>query len=166
MRTDAHVRATGALLHSGQIAKMIASYLGANKVRPDPREQADWTLAEHSPSLQHFEKLYLDGKVSLELTPQGTLAERCRAGGAGIPAFFTPSGYGTAVQTGEIPIKYKEGTQQEIEVPGKPREVREFNGRGYLMEEAIIGDYALVKVWKADEYGNCVFRCVFVLAVY
>ncbi|KWU42338.1 3-oxoacid CoA-transferase [Rhodotorula sp. JG-1b] len=127
----------GALLHSGQIAKMIASYLGANK---------------------HFEKLYLDGKVSLELTPQGTLAERCRAGGAGIPAFFTPSGYGTAVQTGEIPIKYKEGTQQEIEVPGKPREVREFNGRGYLMEEAIIGDYALVKVWKADEYGNCVFR--------
>lgn len=126
--------------------------------------RAGWTLANitvtYTPTLQHFEKLYLDGKVSLELTPQGTLAERCRAGGAGIPAFFTPSGYGTAVQTGEIPIKYKEGTQQEIEVPGKPREVREFNGRGYLMEEAIIGDYALVKVWKADEYGNCVFRCV------
>lgn len=150
---------------------MIASYLGANKVRPDPfaSEQAGPSLMLReidSPPLQHFEKLYLDGKVSLELTPQGTLAERCRAGGAGIPAFFTPSGYGTAVQTGEIPIKYKEGTQQEIEVPGKPREVREFNGRGYLMEEAIIGDYALVKVWKADEYGNCVFRCVFLLAVY
>ncbi|BGO92309.1 hypothetical protein NBRC10512_007719 [Rhodotorula toruloides] len=126
----------GALLHSGQISKMISSYLGANK---------------------HFESLYLTGKVSLELTPQGTLAERCRAGGAGIPAFYTPAGYGTAVQTGEIPIKYTEGGK-EVEVPGKPREVREFNGKGYLMEEAIKGDYALVKVWKADEYGNCVFR--------
>ncbi|GEM08034.1 succinyl-CoA:3-ketoacid-coenzyme A transferase [Rhodotorula toruloides] len=126
----------GALLHSGQISKMISSYLGANK---------------------HFESLYLTGKVSLELTPQGSLAERCRAGGAGIPAFYTPAGYGTAVQTGEIPIKYKEGGK-EVEIPGKPREVREFNGKGYLMEEAIKGDYALVKVWKADEYGNCVFR--------
>ncbi|PRQ76068.1 hypothetical protein AAT19DRAFT_13090 [Rhodotorula toruloides] len=126
----------GALLHSGQISKMISSYLGANK---------------------HFESLYLTGQVSLELTPQGTLAERCRAGGAGIPAFYTPAGYGTAVQTGEIPIKYKEGGK-EVEVPGKPRETREFNGKGYLMEEAIKGDYALVKVWKADEYGNCVFR--------
>ncbi|BGP56081.1 hypothetical protein JCM8202_005231 [Rhodotorula sphaerocarpa] len=127
----------GALLHSGQITKMIASYIGGNK---------------------HFEKLYLDGQISLELTPQGTLAERCRAGGAGIPAFYTPSGYGTAVQTGEIPIKYKEGAPQEVEIKGKPRETRDFNGRGYLMEEAIIGDYALVKVWKADEYGNCIFR--------
>ncbi|GAA5842856.1 hypothetical protein JCM11251_005827 [Rhodosporidiobolus azoricus] len=126
----------GALLHSGQISRMISSYLGSNK---------------------HFEALYLNGQISLELTPQGTLAERCRAGGAGIPAFYTPSGYGTAVQTGEIPIKYKEGGK-EVDIPGQPREVREFNGKGYIMEEAIKGDYAFVKVWKADEYGNCVFR--------
>ena len=102
----------------------------------------------------------MNGKISLELTPQGSLAERCRAGGAGIPAFYTPSGYGTAVQTGEIPIRYKEGGKLEVDIPGKPREVREFNGKGYLMEEAIKGDYALIKVWKADEYGNCVFRYV------
>ncbi|KAK4051450.1 hypothetical protein OIV83_002934 [Microbotryomycetes sp. JL201] len=126
----------GALLHTGQIARMISSYLGANK---------------------HFESLYLNGKIALELTPQGTLAERCRAGGAGIPAFYTPSGYGTAVQTGEIPIKYKEGGK-EVDIPGKPREVREFDGKGFIMEEAIKGDYAFIKVWKADEYGNCVFR--------
>ncbi|GAA5888629.1 hypothetical protein JCM16303_005293 [Sporobolomyces ruberrimus] len=126
----------GALLHSGQVSKMISSYLGANK---------------------HFESLYLNGKISLELTPQGSLAERCRAGGAGIPAFYTPSGYGTAVETGEIPIRYKEGGK-EVEIPGKPRETREFGGKGYLMEEAIKGDYALIKVWKADEYGNCIFR--------
>jgi len=126
----------GALLHSGQIKKMISSYLGANKF---------------------FEQLYLTGEISLELTPQGTLAERCRAGGAGIPAFFTPSGYGTAVQTGEIPIRYKKGGK-EVDIPGVPRESRDFNGKGYIMEEAIKGDYAFVKVWKADEYGNCVFR--------
>ncbi|GAA5902042.1 hypothetical protein JCM6882_000175 [Rhodosporidiobolus microsporus] len=126
----------GALLHSGQISRMISSYLGTNK---------------------HFESLYLNGQIALELTPQGTLAERCRAGGAGIPAFYTPSGYGTAVQTGEIPIRYKEGGK-EVDIPGQPREVREFNGKGYIMEEAIKGDYAFVKVWKADEYGNCVFR--------
>ncbi|SGY13607.1 BQ5605_C010g05911 [Microbotryum silenes-dioicae] len=127
----------GILLHSGQIDRMISSYLGANK---------------------HFEGLYLNGKISLELTPQGSLAERCRAGGAGIPAFYTPAGYGTAVQTGEIPIRYKEGGKQEVDIPGKPREVREFDGKGYIMEEAIKGDYAFIKVWKADEYGNCVFR--------
>ncbi|ORY63810.1 hypothetical protein BCR35DRAFT_308776 [Leucosporidium creatinivorum] len=131
----------GALLHSGQISRMISSYLGANK---------------------HFESLYLNGQIALELTPQGTLAERCRAGGAGIPAFYTPSGYGTAVQTGEIPIKYKDveqgGKKGEVEIKGVPREVREFGGKGFIMEEAIKGDYALIKVWKADEYGNCVFR--------
>ncbi|KAK4704243.1 3-oxoacid CoA-transferase, partial [Phenoliferia sp. Uapishka_3] len=126
----------GSLLHSGQISKMISSYIGANKF---------------------FENLYLTGKISLELTPQGTLAERCRAGGAGIPAFYTPSGYGTAVQTGEIPILYAENGK-DVVIPGKARESREFNGKGYIMEEAIKGDYAFVKVWKADEYGNCVFR--------
>jgi hypothetical protein len=131
---------------------MIASYLGANK---------------------HFESLYLNGKVSLELTPQvslsvpatvlgyplirrapkGSLAERCRAGGAGIPAFYTPSGYGTAVQTGEIPIRYNAGGKG-VAIPGKKRETREFDGRGYLLEEAIKGDYAFIRAWKADEVSN------------
>jgi 3-oxoacid CoA-transferase len=127
----------GALLHTGQISKMIASFLGTNK---------------------HFEKLYLTGKVSLELCPQGTIAERCRAAGAGIPAFFTPTGTGTLVETGGITEKYKENQAGVEEVPGKPREVREFNGKKYLMEEAIKGDYAFIRVWKADEYGNCQFR--------
>lgn len=131
----------GALLHSGQISKMIASYLGTNK---------------------HFEKLYLTGKISLELSPQGTIAERCRAAGAGIPAFYTPSGVGTPVETGGIAEKYVDVGDGEatgkVEVEGTPREVREFNGRKYLMEHAIKGDYAFVKVWKADEYGNCQFR--------
>ncbi|CEQ42254.1 SPOSA6832_04057 [Sporobolomyces salmonicolor] len=140
----------GALLHSGQISKMISSYLGANK---HVKELSLISLRRE----QHFESLYLTGQISLELTPQGTLAERCRAGGAGIPAFYTPSGFGTAVQTGEIPIRYKEGGK-EVDIPGKPRESREFNGKGYIMEEAIKGDYALIKVWKADEYGNCIFR--------
>ena len=116
----------------------------------------------NSTTQQHFESLYLNGQIALELTPQGTLAERCRAGGAGIPAFYTPTGFGTAVQTGQIPIKYKDTTtgakSGEVEIEGKKREVREFNGKGYLMEEAIVGDVAVVKVWKADEYGNCVFR--------
>lgn len=117
---------------------MIASYLGTNK---------------------HFEKLYLTGKIQLELSPQGTIAERCRASGAGIPAFYTPSGVGTPVETGGIAMKYKDnGKAGEVEIPGKPREVREFNGKRYLMEEAIKGDYAFVRVWKADEYGNCIFR--------
>ena len=106
---------------------MISSYLGANKVRSIlPRRR----FAQRANVLtlllvtQHFEGLYLNGEISLELTPQGTLAERCRAGGAGIPAFYTPSGYGTAVQTGEIPIRYKKGGK-EVEIAGKPREVRE-----------------------------------------
>lgn len=106
---------------------------------------------------KHFETLYLTGKISLELNPQGTLAERCRAGGAGIPAFYTPAGYGTAIQTGDIPTKYTEGGKS-VDIPGKAREVREFNGKKYILEEAIKGDVAFVKVWKADEFGNCVFR--------
>lgn len=89
------------------------------------------------------------------MTPQGTLAERCRAGGAGIPAFFTPAAYGTVVQTGELPLKI---------VDGKPtaytpiKDVRVFNGKPYVMEEAIRGDYAFIKAWKADRLGNVMFR--------
>ena len=92
----------------------------------------------------------------MELTPQGTLAERIRAGGAGVPAFFTPTAYGTLVHEGGSPIKYsQDGT---IAIHSKPREERVFNGRNYIMEEAITGDYSLVKAWKADKAGNLVFR--------
>ena len=125
----------GLLLASKQIKKMIASYVGENKV---------------------FERMYLSGQIELELTPQGTLAERCRAGGAGIPAFYTPAAFGTVVQTGELPLRHNsDGTVREY---GAPRDVRVFGGKSYVMEEAIRGDYAFVKAWKADRLGNCQFR--------
>lgn len=114
---------------------MIASYVGENKT---------------------FESQYLTGKISLELTPQGTLAERCRAGGAGIPAFYTPAAYGTWVQTGELPTRYNpDGTVAEY---SQPREVREFDGKKYILEEAIRGDVAFIKAYRADSLGNCEFR--------
>ncbi|KAG8977425.1 hypothetical protein FRC05_001823 [Tulasnella sp. 425] len=127
----------GKLIHTGQLSKVVCSYIGTNK---------------------HFESQYLAGKVSIELCPQGTLAERIRAAGAGIPAFFTPTGYGTAVESGELPVKYTEDGSGAIEVHGKRKEVREFSGRNYIMEEALHGDFAIIRVWKADEYGNCIFR--------
>src|SRR5579871_701365 len=107
----------GKLLYTGQIKKHIGSYVGENKL---------------------FEKLVLTGKVVLELNPQGTLAERIRAGGAGIPAFFTPTGAGTVVSEG--------------------KEIREFDGRPYVMERGLRADFALIKAWKADRWGNLVFR--------
>jgi 3-oxoacid CoA-transferase subunit A len=107
----------GILLETGQIKKMISSYVGENKI---------------------FANLYLAGKLELEFNPQGTLAERIRAGGAGIPAFFTPAGCGTLVAEG--------------------KETREFDGRPYLLERAILGDFSLVAAWKADRTGNLVFR--------
>lgn len=125
----------GLLLASKQIKKMVASYVGGNKV---------------------FERMYLSGEIELELTPQGTLVERCRAGGAGIPAFYTPAAFGTVVQTGELPLRHNsDGTVREY---GSPRDVKVFNGKSYVMEEAIRGDYAFVKAWKADRLGNCQFR--------
>lgn len=107
----------GLLLQTRQIKKMISSYVGENAT---------------------FEKQFLSGELEVELTPQGTLAERLRAGGAGIPAFFTPTGVGTQVAEG--------------------KEVRDFDGRQYVMERGIVGDFALVKAWKADRFGNLVFR--------
>jgi len=107
----------GILLQTRQISKMISSYVGENKV---------------------FERQYLDGELDVELVPQGTLAERMRAGGAGIPAFFTPAGVGTPVADG--------------------KETREFDGKHYLLERALTADFALVKAWKADPFGNLVFR--------
>lgn len=125
----------GILLASGQISKMIASYVGENKT---------------------FEQKYLTGEIEVELTPQGTLAERCRAGGAGIPAFYTPAAFGTVVQTGELPVRYNpDGT---VAAYSQPREVRVFDGKSYVMEEAIRGDVAFIKAWKADSLGNCQFR--------
>ncbi|KAH7323327.1 succinyl-CoA:3-ketoacid-coenzyme A transferase [Rhizoctonia solani] len=130
-------RGLGKLLYTGQISKMICSYIGNNK---------------------NLESLYLAGKVAIELTPQGTLAEKIRSAGAGVPAFFTPTGFGTAVQTGGMPIKYREGSDGEIEVPGLAKEVREFGGRQYILEESLPADYAFIRVHKADAYGNCQFR--------
>lgn len=107
----------GVLLEDRQIRKMVASYVGENAL---------------------FEKQLLSGELEVELTPQGTLAEKLRAGGAGIPAFFTATGYGTPVADG--------------------KEVREFNGRPHILEPSITGDFAIVKGWKADHFGNVIYR--------
>ncbi len=107
----------GILLHTRQIKKMVSSYVGENAT---------------------FEKQYMSGELEVELVPQGTLAERIRAGGAGIPGFFTPTGVGTLVADG--------------------KEIRQFEGRDYVLERGIVGDFALVKAWKGDKFGNLIFR--------
>ncbi|KAJ7632154.1 hypothetical protein FB45DRAFT_1057293 [Roridomyces roridus] len=128
----------GKLLNTDQLGKVIASYPGGNK---------------------KFESLYLKGQISLELVPQGTLAERIRAHAAGIPAFFTPTGANTAVEQGTIPCRYNEGGMSAgVAIAGIPKEAREFAGRRYVMETAIAGDIAFIHAWKVDESGNCVFR--------
>jgi 3-oxoacid CoA-transferase len=98
----------------------------------------------------------LSGELEVELIPQGTLAEKCRAGGAGIPAFYTPTGVGTLIQDGGFPIKLGEGGSTVI--PSAKRELREFNGKEYILEDSIVGDYAFIKGWRADEAGNVQFR--------
>jgi 3-oxoacid CoA-transferase subunit A len=125
----------GTLLAAGRIRRTIGSYVGNNK---------------------EFARQYLAGEIELELTPQGTLAERLRAGGAGIPAFFTPAGVGTQVAEGGLPWKY-DGSGG-IAVGSPKKETREFNGREYVMEEAIVTDFALVRAWKGDRHGNLVYR--------
>jgi 3-oxoacid CoA-transferase subunit A len=107
----------GLLLQTRQVRKMVSSYVGENA---------------------EFERQYLAGELQVEFVPQGTLAERMRAGGSGIPAFFTPAGYGTVVAEG--------------------KETREFDGKHYVMERGIVGDFSLVAAWKGDRYGNLVFR--------
>lgn len=107
----------GLLLQKRQIKKMISSYVGENDL---------------------FEKLMLSGELEVDLIPQGSLAERCRAGGAGIPAFYTPAGYGTEVAEG--------------------KEVREYNGKPHILESALTADFAIVKAWKGDTEGNLVFK--------
>ncbi len=110
-------RGLGVLLAQGQVKKMISSYVGENKI---------------------FEQQFLSGQLEVELCPQGTLAERIRAGGAGIEAFYTPTGYGTKVAEG--------------------KDTREINGKRCVLEHAIRGDVAIVKAWKGDAWGNLVFR--------
>ncbi|MGH1541316.1 MAG: CoA transferase subunit A [Arenicella sp.] len=107
----------GILLEDRQIKKMVSSYVGENAL---------------------FEQQFMSGELELEFTPQGTLAEKMRAGGAGIPAFYTATGYGTPI--------------------GEGKEVREFNGRQFILEESITGDFAIVRGWKADRYGNVIYR--------
>lgn len=104
-----------------------------------------------------FEKQFLNGEVEVELTPQGTLAEKLRAAGAGIPGFFTATGIGTLVENGGIPIRNSKGGLR-VEQVSVPKETRIFNGKKYLYEEAIFGDYAFVKAQKADKKGNLVFN--------
>jgi 3-oxoacid CoA-transferase/3-oxoacid CoA-transferase subunit A len=114
---------------------MISSYVGENK---------------------EFERQYLSGELEVELTPQGTLAERIRAGGAGIPAFYTPTGAGTAVSEGGLPLLYNaDGSVKKF---SEKKEVRSFEGRDYVLETAIRGDFAIVKAWRGDRYGNLVYR--------
>ncbi|KIM46042.1 hypothetical protein M413DRAFT_441103 [Hebeloma cylindrosporum] len=126
------------LLNANQLSKVIASYPGSNK---------------------NFEKKYLSGKITLELVPQGTLAERIRANAAGIPAFYTPTGASTAVEQGTIPQRYNEGgAANGIALSGIPKEGKEINGKRYILETALPGDVAFVRAWKVDEAGNCVFR--------
>jgi 3-oxoacid CoA-transferase subunit A len=125
----------GVLLRNRQIAKMVSSYVGENK---------------------EFERQYLSGELEVELCPQGTLAERLRAGGAGIPAFFTPTGAGTAVSDGGLPLRY--GPDGKVAKASAKKETRDFDGRLYVMERAIVGQFALVKAWKGDRFGNLVYR--------
>ncbi|XP_062540817.1 succinyl-CoA:3-ketoacid coenzyme A transferase 1, mitochondrial isoform X1 [Armigeres subalbatus] len=125
----------GLFLQKRMIKRMVASYVGENA---------------------EFERQFLKGELEVELTPQGTMAERIRAGGAGVPAFFTPTAYGTLVHEGGAPIKYgKDGT---VEIASQPRPMQMFNGKPYIMEEAIIGDFALIKAHIADESGNLIFN--------
>ena len=129
----------GVLLAAGRIRKMTSSYVGENK---------------------EFARRYLSGELELELTPQGTLAEKLRAGGSGIGAFFTQTGVGTQVAEGGLPRRYaSDGT---IAVASQPKEVRTFATAGghreFILEEAITTDFALVHAWRGDRFGNLVFR--------
>ncbi|KAL3099754.1 hypothetical protein niasHT_025276 [Heterodera trifolii] len=127
----------GILLRNGQVRKMISSYVGENA---------------------EFARQYLGGELELEFTPQGTLAERIRAGGAGVPAFYTPTGYGTLIQQGGTPIKYSADGSGKVEIAGGEKETRQFGGVHFVLERAIRGNFSLIKAWKADRMGNLVFR--------
>jgi 3-oxoacid CoA-transferase subunit A len=125
----------GVLLAAGRIARVTASYIGENK---------------------EFARQYLGGELEVELTPQGSLAERLRAGGSGIPAFYTPAGVGTPVAEGGLPLRHN--PDGSIAVASPPKEVREFDGRPYVLEYGITTDFALVRAAKGDRHGNLVFN--------
>jgi len=130
----------GLLLGQRRIRRMVSSYVGENK---------------------EFARQYLYGELEVELTPQGTLAERLRAGGSGIPAFFTATGVGTQIADGGLPWKYD--TDGNVEIASPRKEIRTFatpDGRqqDFVMEQAIVTDFALVRAWKGDRHGNLVFR--------
>ena len=125
----------GRLLENKQIRRYVASYVGENK------------------ELAHQ---YLSGELEVELTPQGTLAERLRAAGVGIPAFYTVTGMGTQVATGGLPWRY--GQDGSVAVASPPKPTTEFDGRTYLLERSLPTDFALVRAWKGDRHGNLVFR--------
>jgi 3-oxoacid CoA-transferase subunit A len=125
----------GLLLHARRISRMTSSYVGENR---------------------EFARQYLSGELELELTPQGTLAERLRAGGCGIPAFFTPAGVGTLVADGGLPWRY--GADGSVAVASPPKEARTYGGRDYILEEGIVCDFGLVHALRGDRYGNLVFN--------
>jgi 3-oxoacid CoA-transferase subunit A len=124
----------GLLLGERRIDRMTSSYVGENK---------------------EFERQFLSGELEVELLPQGTLAERLRAGGSGIPAFYTPAGVGTPVADGGMPLRY--GPDGGVQVASQSKETREFDGRDYVLERAITADYALVRASVGDRHGNLVF---------
>jgi 3-oxoacid CoA-transferase subunit A len=129
----------GRLLFAKRIRRMVSSYVGENK---------------------EFARQYLHGELEVELTPQGTLAERMRAGGSGIPAFFTATGVGTQVADGGLPWKYD--AEGNVVVSSPAKEVREFDTaegpKEFVLEQAIVADYGLVRAWKGDRHGNLVYR--------
>ncbi|GAA4656270.1 CoA transferase subunit A [Arthrobacter cryoconiti] len=125
----------GVLLTDGRIRRTISSYVGENK---------------------EFARQFLAGELEVELTPQGTLAEKLRAGGAGIPAFYTAAGVGTQVADGGLPRKY-DGAGG-VAIASEPKEVRTFNGADFVLEESLNPDFALVHAWKGDRHGNLVFH--------
>lgn len=126
----------GLLLKNKQVKRMVASYVGENK---------------------EFERQYMEGELELEITPQGTLAEKIKSGGKGIPAFWTPTGANTLVETGGFPIKFKKGTK-EAEILSEKKESREYRGKRHILEDTIFGDVAIIKAYKADHRGNLVYR--------
>jgi 3-oxoacid CoA-transferase subunit A len=128
-------QALGVLLYAGRIAKTISSFVGGNK---------------------ELARLYLTGRLDVELTPQGTLAERLRAGGCGIPAFYTPTGVGTQVAEGGIPVKYD--AEGNVVVTSEPKEVRVFDGQQYVLETALTADFGLVRAEVGDRQGNLRFH--------
>ncbi|GAA1344705.1 CoA-transferase [Arthrobacter roseus] len=125
----------GVLLSDGRIRRTISSYVGENK---------------------EFARQYLSGELEVVLTPQGTLAEKLRAGGAGIPAFYTTAGVGTQVSEGGLPQKYD--AEGNVAIASEPKDVRVFNGAEYVLEESVNPDFALVHAWKGDRHGNLVFH--------